>query len=132
MEHLGRGFFSALVAVLVVYAGHHPVLALLPGAIAAFELVSARRDWVERRSLDLLERNRLENPDATPGRRIRRSSNLGFRKWVFILATAGLLTLLEEQWGFSWISGGLVAAVIAVIAFRLRPRRSSAPGSPLT
>jgi hypothetical protein len=131
MEHLGRGFFTALVAVLVVYAGH-PVLALLPGAVAASELISARRNWVEHGSRDVLERNRLEleSPDAPPGRPIRRSSALGLRKWVFISATAGLWTLLDEQWGLSWISAGLVAAVIAVIVFHLRPRRSSPPGPP--
>src|SRR5439155_21070261 len=59
IDQLVRAVMYAALTGLLAYVGH-PLLALAIAALAAFEIVLARRSWVKRGSRDLLERYRME------------------------------------------------------------------------
>jgi hypothetical protein len=126
VHQLGWGVFSAVLAVLVAYEGH-PLIALMPAALAVLQFASARRNWVKR-PRDLMERNAFEIENGGAAGR-RRASGTGVRGWLFTGAVVAVWTLLEG-WGFSSVSAGVVAAVTGLAIF-LPWRRSSIPDEPL-
>ena len=129
IDQLVRAVMYAALTGLLAYVGH-PLLALAIAALAAFEIVLARRSWVKPGSRDLLERYRmeLENPSAASRDSGRGSPGLGVRGWIFVFGTVGVWSLFEH-WGLSWVSAGVVVSVIALLVLRLTRRRS--PDRPL-
>jgi hypothetical protein len=128
VDQLVWAVLSALLAVVLAYSGHL-LGALVLAALVLFEVGSARRNWTRRGSRNLLEENRmeLEHPvTASRNTAARSTPSLGVGGWIFVFGIVGVWSLLEH-WGLSWISAGVVAAVIAVVAFRLTRRRSSDP-----
>jgi len=113
INQLVWGLFTAVLTVLVIHAGH-PLVAVLPAAVTIWQLESARRSWVKRTPVDLLERNRLELEGRE--RPTRGASALGVRQTLFLVAVATIWTLLEH-WGLSWATAGVVSAVIGVALF---------------
>jgi len=130
VDQLGDGIISVVLTILIIYAGH-PLVALIPAAIAVTQFATARRNWVKR-SRDLMERNRLEleHPGAASVRTAEMSGRLGLRGWIFVSVVAGVWTLLAYHWGFSWFTAGLVAAVIGIVIVRPSRGRSSKPPVP--